>query len=81
MDRLIQLFTNRWFLGFLFSLLMGGNIGQLLYTGHNPEALPKHTENPQVIPKVIIRRVPDKTIERICREANHAHEREYHNVR
>jgi len=81
MEHIVNFFSNKWVVISIITLLSGGNVSQFLYTGHNPEALPVHTESPQVIPKVIIRRVPDKTIERICREANHDHEREYHNVR
>ena len=81
LNRLLDLLKQRWLVTLIVLLLTGGNISQVLYTGHNPEVLPEHVEAVKVptmtcpkIPKVIIKDVPRETIQRICREAVNQHE-------
>ena len=70
-DIILKMLDNKWLIITLFTLLAGGNIGQAVYTSHNPEVLPEHKVF-HVEPKLI--RIPDATIKRICREAVSQHE-------
>ncbi|VAX07969.1 hypothetical protein MNBD_ALPHA03-1284 [hydrothermal vent metagenome] len=74
LSKALDLLKQRWLVTLIVLLLTGGNISQVLYTGHNPEVLPEHTETCPEIPKVIIKEVPRETIQRICQEAVNLHE-------